>query len=262
MASKTSNRAVFKSVVAKRQALIDAKQFSEQDGRGAKVAILMPYIDNFFETREDRWELFERDAAALEAHYKSIDRSPFTIMRAMPEDFERVFQDRSVPNLVIRAGGSFSKVFVPVMGKIQNEYGEEIEAMVRNYLDWRDVSRMTNHLKLGTIVMRSCGRYWNTVNIPIPYAAVPMASSIHAAAGKSIYPVGMHHPDNALIQPLTFPEDLTYDEIKSFYPQEVATRRESVIGVPTAWVPAMAYEFGRGVHRSMSSAFQFQRNLE
>ena len=215
------NRSEFGRVLRNRHALQDAGLFSAPEGPGSRVALLMPFVDALVQDPRDDYQSFEDDAAELVRHYEANDRVPLVIMRATPDDFAGVMADATIPTVVIRGFGSLSQVAATLEKGDDTQYG---------HLDWLHLAKMATHLKLGEIIMRSCGGATRRFNAPLPVGIASSFNNILAPVGRAISVVGLDDEANNLIRPVTDSDELTYNEIREQFPLQ--RNREVTGSVP------------------------------
>jgi hypothetical protein len=102
------NRSEFKRAQTKRRALHDAGLLSQPDGPGARVAVLMPFVQGLVQDPRDGFDSFERDAEALVKEIESNDREAVVRMRATVADFEDVVNDATVATVIVRGWPAIS----------------------------------------------------------------------------------------------------------------------------------------------------------
>ena len=231
------NRAEFNRAAKKRLGLREAGQLSEPDGPGARVAVVMPFVPALVQSERDGLTSFELDAAALVDHLVANDREPVLRMAATVADFEAVLADRTISSMIVRGFGSLSAVATP------RERGADAPVVL---LDWLDLSRMAEHLKLGSFTMRTCAVTPRLFNAPLPYGVVSSHRNISAAVGKVISVVGLDDPTNELIKPITESDELSYNEIKKQFPLQ---RMRNVSGS----IPDVVYYGARAIHNKIVS---------
>lgn len=232
------NRAEFNRAAKRRRDLKEAGQFSEPDGPGARVAIVMPFVQALVQSDRDNFASFEQDADALVNHLAANDREPVLRMCATVADFESVVTDRTISSVIVRGFGTLSAVATP------KEAGEDSPVVL---LDWLHLSTMAPHLKLGKFTMRTCAGVSRVFNAPLPYGVVSSHRNILAAVGKVISLVGLEDPANELIKPITESHELTYEEIKTRFPFQRGPK------VPES-VPDVLYHGARGLRNVIVSA--------
>jgi hypothetical protein len=196
----------YQAVLGKRQQLQEAQAFSVPDEDGAKVAILVPFLQELVYDEEDTLTDFERQTAELMAHYASLKRKPYQVMGATPADFEEALTDTSVATVVVEGFGNFSATAVPFSKDRDQDkrYG---------YLDWQHLAGMATHLKLGGFVMYTCCGFLRDFNPPLGSGVVSSYSNIRAPTGLGIQASGIHY-NEPLMQPITTEDVLSYDAIK------------------------------------------------
>jgi hypothetical protein len=231
------NRAEFNRAAKKRLGLQEAGQFSEPDGPGARVAVLMPFVQELVQRERDDFASFEQDAEALVNHLSNNDREPVLRMRATVADFESVVTDRTISSVILRGFGTLSAVATP---KAAGDHAPFV------LLDWLHLSTMAQHLKLGNFTMRTCGGTPRIFNPPLPYGVVRSHRNIMAAVGQVISIVGLDDPANELVKPITESDELTYDEVKKQFPLQRLRK------VPEA-VPDVLYYGIRAFHNVIVS---------
>lgn len=231
------NRAEFNRAAKKRFDLMSAGRFSEPDGPGARVAVLMPFVEGLAQDERDNFASFEHDAEALTNHVAANDREPVLKMRATVTDFETVVSDPTICSIILRGFGGLSAVATP-------KYSAEDSPFVP--LDWLHLSKMSQHLKLGTFVMRTCGGTPRIFNAPLPYGVVKSHRNILAPVGRVISLVGLSDPANDFIKPITDLDELTYEEIRAQFPLR---RLRNVPG----FVPDGLYSSARALHNMIKS---------
>jgi hypothetical protein len=230
------NRAEFNRAAKKRLDLRAAGRFSEPDVPGAKVAVLMPFVRQLVRQERDDFSTFEQDADALLAYLSAHDREPVLTLPATVADFEVVLADPTIPSVILRGFGSLSAVAVPMSAD------DDSPAVL---LDWLHLSKMSQHLKRGTFVMRTCGGTPRLFNAPLPYGVMASHRSISAPVGNVISIVGLDDPANELIRPVTDSDELSYDDIKRQFPLQ---RLRPVPG----YVPDVVYCGSRALHNFVS----------
>lgn len=226
------NRAEFRRAAAKRQALRAAGRFSQPDGPGARVAVLMPFVSGLVQDPRDGLESFERDADALVSHIVAHGREPVLRLRATVADFEDVLTDSSISTVVVRGFGNLSAISTPLGAGDDSAYCS---------LEWLHLSRMADHLKLGRFVARSCGGATRIFNVPLGYGVASSHRDIWAPVGYVISVEGLEDPANELIRPVTDKDELTREDILSLFPLQ---RLRPVPG----YVPDALYVGARAVH--------------
>ena len=110
-----------------------------------------------------------------------------------------VASDFSISDVVVIANGSLSTV---------NIEGER--------LDWRDVSDMATHLKMGRFVQRQCGQASATLNVPFGTFMMADHSAVDAAFGHEL-PVHVTPEHEALIRPVHNHPRLTQELVHGLY---------------------------------------------
>lgn len=226
------NRAEFHRAAKKRLALREAGRFSEPDGVGARVAVLMPFAAGLVRNERDSFLAFEEDADALVSNLRANEREPVLRMRATMADFEAMVADPTISSVIVRGFGNLSSIVTP------KDRGEDAPVMP---LDWLQLSKMSQHLKLGKFVMRTCGVTPRLFNPPLPYGVVASHRDILAPVGKVISVVGLEDPANDLIRPITQSDELTYEEIRTMFPLQ---RMRQVPG----FIPDAVYYSARALH--------------
>jgi hypothetical protein len=233
------NRAEFRRAEAKRRALRDAGRFSVPDGPGARVAVLMPFVQGVVQDPRDDFDSFEADADALVADIESHGREPVVRMRATVDDFEAVMNDPAIATVVVRGFGNLSSISTPL--------GPGDDAAYTN-LEWLHLSRMASHLKLGRFVVRSCGGMTRIFNPPLGYGVVSSHQNIWAPVGFVISVKGLDDPVNQLIRPITRTDELTREDILSQFPLQ------RLRDVPE-FIPDALYVGARAVHWFFNDQF-------
>lgn len=167
------------------------------------IAILCPYLDGGLGSRDelDSFEMFEREAWALADRVSAEGRKPDVGIRAEPADFQRVFMDPAISDVIVIGHGGLSSVEVP------NPDGGD-------RLDWKDLAKAADHLKTGSFTQRICGRTPREFNAPLGLMVVNNHRNVLAAVGRRINPVDLDDPQNELIQPVTTHTRMTYQDIK------------------------------------------------
>ncbi|HET6924577.1 MAG TPA: hypothetical protein VFH39_01990 [Candidatus Saccharimonadales bacterium] len=227
------NREQYAAVIGKRRWLQSEGAYSVPDEAGSRVAILVPFLDEFVQDERDSRANFERQTAVLMDRYTSQGRDPYHVMGATPEDFEQTLADRSVPTVLVAAFGNFSAVVVP----LSKDRGKDARY---GYLDWLHLAGMATHLKLGKFVMLQCGSFDRQFNPPLGSGVVSSYANIWGAAGRLRYTTDAEGID-APIEPVTTEDELSYDEVKRAFPLQ---RNREVSGS----VPDPAYVAVRGVY--------------
>ncbi|GAB3058398.1 hypothetical protein GCM10027053_20320 [Intrasporangium mesophilum] len=211
----------YKKVLRNREYMKARGQFSVEDAPGAKVAIMMPFVPSLVQDPRDDYEFYESDAASLVGHYRSIDRVPVTFMRATPDDFARVLADRTIPTVVVRGTGTLSSVATPLERTDDRSYG---------FLDWLHAAKMATHLKVGSTIMRVCGRMQRRFNPPWPVGFSASFANIYAPVGEVISMANLEEPDNKLIRRVSSSDELSYQEVKDTF--RVSRQWNVTTGVP------------------------------
>jgi hypothetical protein len=226
------NRAEFKRAEIKRRALRDAGKLSLPDGPGARVAVLMPFVQGLVQDPRDDFDSFEVDAEALVTDIESNGREAVVHMRATVADFEAVMNDVSIATVVVRGFGNLSAISTPLGPGDHAPYTS---------LEWLHMSRMASHLKLGRFVVRSCGGMTRIFNPPLGYGVVSSHRNIWAPVGFVISVEGLDDPVNELIRPITDTDELTREDILSQFPLQ------RLRDVPE-FIPDALYVGARAVH--------------
>jgi hypothetical protein len=226
------NRSEFKRAQTKRRALHDAGLLSQPDGPGARVAVLMPFVQGLVQDPRDGFDSFERDAEALVKEIESNDREAVVRMRATVADFEDVVNDATVATVIVRGFGNLSAISTPLAPGDDAPYIS---------LEWLHLSRMASHLKLGRFVVRSCGGMTRIFNPPLGYGVVTSHRNIWAPVGFVISVEGLDDPVNELIRPITDTDELTREDILSQFPLQ------RLRDVPE-YIPDAVYVGARAVH--------------
>ncbi|MEO6513142.1 MAG: hypothetical protein ABIR37_00500 [Candidatus Saccharimonadales bacterium] len=221
------------AVLEKRHQLNSAKEFSEPDEPGSKVAILVAFMAELVEHELDSQESFDRQTDKLVDYYTARQREPTPVVNATKGDFERVLADKSVSTVVVAGFGNFSAIAVPLQGSPE-------EPFRYGYLDWLHLAGMATHLKLGKFVALHCGGYMRQFNPPLAAGVTSSYRNILAPVGKGRFATGDWEKE---VGPITTAEELSYDQIHETYPLRTSGK--------LAVLPAAAYVAVRGMQEQM-----------
>lgn len=233
------NRGEFRRAEDKRVLLRQTGRFSVPDGPGARVAVLMPFVEGLVQDPRDDYDSFERDAEALVDHLEAQGRHPVVRMRATVADFADVMADPTIPTVILRGFGNLSAISTPIGSSGCGSY---------THLEWHHLSRMADHLKLGQFVMRCCGGMTRIFNPPLGYGVVSSHRSVLAPLGLVISVVGLEDPVNDLIRPITTTDELSRDDILEQFPLQRLRH------VPE-FVPDAVYVGARAIHDRFSDPY-------
>lgn len=233
------NRGEFRRAEDKRVRLRQTGRFSVPDGPGARVAVLMPFVEGLVQDPRDDYDSFERDADALVDHIEAQGRHAEVRMRATVADFADVMADPTVPTVILRGFGNLSAISTPMVSDDCGSY---------THLEWHHLSQMADHLKLGQFVMRCCGGMTRIFNPPLGYGVVSSHRNVLAPLGLAISVVGLEDPVNDLIRPITTTDELSRDDILEQFPLQRLRQ------VPE-FVPDAVYVGARAIHNRFSYPF-------
>lgn len=144
------------------------------------------------------------------AHGKKVE----LVINSRRADFRLIMRDPSISDVTVIGNGCLSAV---TLGSPEGR------------IDWKNISRMTDHLKTGTFTQRFCGSTPRFLNVPLGLMAVSSHRHVHAPLWKYFRPKDIVSAENNHIKSLLDTDRADYETIMSRFPQR---RHVAVSDVP------------------------------
>lgn len=192
--SNQSTNAFYSRAIAKWSNLHEQGKYSQLP-RDSYVAIVHPVVygtsDPSSDTNQDLLDYFQQEAELIQARYASIGRKATTIAGLTKSIFEELLTNPEYSSICLIGNGNFSSIY---------DDGSD------GSLDWKLISNLSDHLKLGSFVQRTCGRFNAFRNFSPPLGTFCMAdhreiySPIDTYFGPESRPAHNRHNHERLIK--------------------------------------------------------------
>lgn len=187
---------MYETALEKWHRLKNAQKFSVSDSEGVTAVIAAnPYSKSyakFYLRRIERLyaakdlEEYNHEASELAIRLGQVGISTAVYYSATAEDLVEAIVDPNISSVITIGHGTLNHV----------------EISDRKNFDWREASRLSNHLKLGSIVQRTCGVTPRSFNVPFGLFLVADSTKVLAAHDAIFTPTSLDDPINRLIQPV------------------------------------------------------------
>ncbi len=181
-----------------------------------KVAIMCSYNYDASASEYDDIEEFASEAFEFEQHYRLRQRDVEIIEDANSDDMRSILRDPSFSSVITIGHGALPYIYMH-NGKRRLFSPDGDFETVNNRVDWRDVSRMADHLKTGAFVQRHCGNYARRLSVPLGTFAVVSPSNVWAPVGSYFSPRNLQDPENKRMRRVAELPSLTYEYVKHMF---------------------------------------------
>lgn len=203
----SSDRRQFAHATQKWHDLYDNNKFSVLSRDG--ICTIFRSNTETFSIGDDSKEFFDysdREIVQLCEAYDYLVRDIRIIDGLTRAALMQAVQDPEVSDLVIIGHGDISAVYL-------DDYAEE-KVHSTEKIDWRDISKMSTHLKLGHYIHRCCGNYLRDLNVPFGTFMLQDHGNTIAPFNSAFEPE-TYNSDESLMKLGIHQSPLSYDYIKT-----------------------------------------------
>ena len=211
MASDAQN---FARATKRWESLHEKERYSVSPARGLTAILysLESFTSAVYASRLSDWqqiEYFKNEAYEIADRTERNGGSAHVFNGISTDSMGCVLQDEMYSDIIVIGHGCLSSVI-----------GDEREHNDKSNLDWRDVSKLATHLKLGKFVQRFCAGVDR--NLPVPLGTFSVASHANVIApwpGSAFSPELYGATEEAKLCALTSSSHMSFDEVKSLRPE-------------------------------------------
>jgi hypothetical protein len=152
----------------------------------------------------DTFPTYVAEANAIADRALAAGKKVELVINATRADFRAVLREPTISDVTVLGNGCLSAVELPNPD---------------TRVDWKNVSRMADHLKTGVFTQRFCGTTPRLLNVPLGLMAVSSHQNVHAPLWKYFRPRHIDSSENRYIRPLLTRDRADIDTIIASFPQ-------------------------------------------
>ncbi len=164
-----------------------------------------------------------KEAADYKAHAELNGIEAVVFDSATFADLREVLRDETFSSVATVGHGALPYLYLAGGGHLVDSWrfediSETTPLPVNDRFDWFDVAMEATHLKLGTFEQRQCGHAIYDLSVPMGVFAMADHRFVYAPTNATFQPKSLLDPvENEKIESVAFGDQITYDEIVSFY---------------------------------------------